>query len=131
MMQAEISRRQYEVGARAERELKLDDFVISVGGRDDDRRQLAKYIPSSPGRRRKYMIEHRSRPSAWNVFDVYVDGKGETLVLLHEGEVDICTRTNTCRRHNTVGRIVHAPCHLVIHRTRLARQPRAATGNCP
>jgi hypothetical protein len=41
-------------------------------------------------------------------FDVYVDGSGDTLVLLHEGEVNICSRTRTCRRHNSVGRIIHA-----------------------
>lgn len=42
------------------------------------------------------------------VFDVYVDGSGDTLVLLHEGQVDICTKTKTCRRHKSVGRIIHA-----------------------
>ena len=42
------------------------------------------------------------------VFDVYVDGSGDTLVLLHQGAVDICTRNRTCRRHDSVGRIVHA-----------------------
>jgi len=42
------------------------------------------------------------------VFDVYVDGNGETLVLLHEGEVNICSKTNKCRRHNSIGRVIHA-----------------------
>jgi hypothetical protein len=42
------------------------------------------------------------------VFDVYVDASGDTLVLLHEGEVQICSSTQSCRRHNSVGRIVHA-----------------------
>ena len=42
------------------------------------------------------------------VFDVYVDGKGDTLVLLHEGEVNVCSRKQNCQRHNAVGRIVHA-----------------------
>lgn len=41
------------------------------------------------------------------VFDVYVDERGETLILLHEGEVDICSRARTRRRHNSIGRIVH------------------------
>ncbi|MGI9426816.1 MAG: FecR family protein [Hyphomicrobiaceae bacterium] len=41
------------------------------------------------------------------VFDVYVSPQGETLVLLHEGEVEICTRTFSCRRHTRRGWIMH------------------------
>ncbi|MEM7749675.1 MAG: FecR domain-containing protein [Pseudomonadota bacterium] len=41
------------------------------------------------------------------VLDVYVARNGETLVLLHEGEVEICSTTGTCRIHNTIGRIIH------------------------
>ena len=48
------------------------------------------------------------------VFDVYVDRRGDTLVLLHEGEVEICTRSGTCRRHNSVGRIIHTTVAGVI-----------------
>ncbi len=40
------------------------------------------------------------------VFDVYVDGDGETVVLLHEGEVDMCSAPGSCRRHNKAGHIV-------------------------
>ncbi len=48
------------------------------------------------------------------VFDVYVDRRGDTLVLLHEGEVEICSRSGACRRHNTVGRIIHTTVAGVI-----------------
>lgn len=48
------------------------------------------------------------------VFDVYVDRRGDTLVLLHEGEVEICSRAGTCRRHNSVGRIIHTTVAGVI-----------------
>lgn len=41
------------------------------------------------------------------VLDIYVARSGETLVLLHEGEVEICSKTRACRVHNTVGRLVH------------------------
>lgn len=95
-------------------ELKLDDFVI---GKSEGVTTIGvnfakgtfRFITGSE-KKEAYKIE---TPSATigvrgTVFDVYVDGSGETLVLLHEGEVDICTRTNTCRRHNSVGRIVHA-----------------------
>ena len=42
------------------------------------------------------------------VFDIYVDGNGDTLVLLHEGSVEICSRSRSCREHGIIGRIVHA-----------------------
>jgi hypothetical protein len=41
------------------------------------------------------------------VFDVYVADNGETAVLLHEGAVEVCSRTSACRTHNVIGRIVH------------------------
>lgn len=94
--------------------LKLDEFVIgkSEGVTTIGVNFLKGTFRFITGAEKKdaYRIE---TPSATigvrgTVFDVYVDGKGDTLVLLHEGEVDICTRTNSCRRHNTVGRIIHA-----------------------
>ena len=48
------------------------------------------------------------------VFDVYVDRRCDTLVLLHEGEVEICSTTGACRRHNSVGRIIHTTVAGVI-----------------
>jgi FecR protein len=41
------------------------------------------------------------------VFDVYVAGNGETVVLLHEGSVDVCATPSRCQRHDKVGRMVH------------------------
>jgi hypothetical protein len=48
------------------------------------------------------------------IFDVYVDGDGETVVLLHEGEVDMCAAPGSCRRHNKVGHIVRVGVDRVI-----------------
>jgi hypothetical protein len=94
--------------------LKLDDFVI---GRSDGVTTIGvnfvkgtfRFITGAE-KKDAYKIE---TPSATigvrgTVFDVYVDGSGDTLVLLHEGEVDICTKQKTCRRHNSPGRIIHA-----------------------
>jgi hypothetical protein len=41
------------------------------------------------------------------VFDVYVADDGETVVLLHEGGVDVCPTPTTCQRHDKVGHFVH------------------------
>lgn len=93
--------------------LKLDDFVIGQSqGVTTIGVNMVKgtfrFLTGSQDSK-SYKIE---TPSATigvrgTVFDVYVDGKGDTLVLLHEGEVDICSKTQTCRRHNSKGRIVH------------------------
>ncbi len=48
------------------------------------------------------------------VFDVYVDGDGETVVLLHEGELDMCAAPGSCRRHNKAGHIVRVGVDRVI-----------------
>jgi hypothetical protein len=94
--------------------LKLDDFVI---GKSDGVTTIGVNFVKGTFRfitgaemKDAYKIE---TPSATigvrgTVFDVYVDGTGDTLVLLHEGEVDICTKQKTCRRHNSAGRIIHA-----------------------
>lgn len=94
--------------------LKLDDFVIGNSGGVTSigvnfMKGTFRFITGSE-KKDAYRID---TPSATigvrgTVFDVYVDGNGNTLVLLQEGEVDICTKTHTCRRHNTVGRIVRA-----------------------
>jgi FecR protein len=48
------------------------------------------------------------------VFDVYVADDGETVVLLHEGGVDVCSTPTTCQRHDKVGHIVHIGLDRVI-----------------
>jgi hypothetical protein len=94
-------------------DLKLDEFVIgqSAGVTTIGVNFVKGTFRFITGAEKKdaYSIE---TPSATigvrgTVFDVYVDGSGDTLVLLHEGEVNICTRTRRCRRHNSVGRIIH------------------------
>lgn len=94
--------------------LKLDDFVIGKSGGVTSIgvnfvKGTFRFITGSE-KKDAYKID---TPSATigvrgTVFDVYVDGNGDTLVLLQEGEVDICTKAHTCRRHNSVGRIIHA-----------------------
>jgi len=94
--------------------LKLDEFVIGKSGGTTTIglnfvKGTFRFITGSQ-KKDAYVIE---TPSATigvrgTVFDVYVDGSGETLVLLHQGEVNICSKTRNCRRHNSVGRIVHA-----------------------
>ena len=94
--------------------LKLDEFVIGKSGGVTTIgvnfvKGTFRFITGSQ-KKDAYVIE---TPSATigvrgTVFDVYVDGSGDTLVLLHQGEVNICSKTKTCRRHNSVGRIVHA-----------------------
>src|SRR5262245_37072152 len=94
--------------------LKLDDFVI---GQSNGVTTIGvnmvkgtfRFLTGSQDSK-SYRIE---TPSATigvrgTVFDVYIDGNGDTLVLLHEGEVDVCSKTKSCRRHDSVGRIVHA-----------------------
>jgi FecR protein len=94
--------------------LKLDEFVIGKSG--DVTTIGVNFVKGTfrfiTGSQKKdaYSIQ---TPSATigvrgTVFDVYVDGTGDTLVLLHQGEVNICTKTRSCRRHNSVGRIIHA-----------------------
>ena len=94
--------------------LKLDEFVIGKSGGVTTIgvnfvKGTFRFITGSQ-KKDAYVIE---TPSATigvrgTVFDIYVDGSGDTLVLLHEGEVDICSKTRTCRRHNSVGRIIQA-----------------------
>ncbi len=48
------------------------------------------------------------------VFDVYVAEDGETVVLLHEGEVEMCPTPNSCQRHNKVGRVVRVGIDRVL-----------------
>ncbi len=48
------------------------------------------------------------------VFDVYVADDGETVVLLHEGGLDICPTPTSCQRHDKVGHIVHVGLDRVL-----------------
>jgi hypothetical protein len=41
------------------------------------------------------------------IFDVFVADDGETVVLLHEGGVDVCPTPTTCQRHDKIGHFVH------------------------
>ncbi|MGO9867137.1 MAG: hypothetical protein ACLPJY_05605, partial [Rhodomicrobium sp.] len=40
------------------------------------------------------------------IFDVYVGGNGETALLLHEGGVELCNLTGSCRLLDKVGGIL-------------------------
>jgi hypothetical protein len=94
--------------------LKLDEFVIGKSGGTTTIgvnfvKGTFRFITGSQ-KKDAYVIE---TPSATigvrgTVFDVYVDRSGDTLVLLHQGEVNICSKTRNCRRHNSIGRIIHA-----------------------
>jgi hypothetical protein len=48
------------------------------------------------------------------VFDVYVADDGETVVLLHEGGVDVCPTPTSCQRHDKVGHFVRVGLDRVI-----------------
>ena len=48
------------------------------------------------------------------VFDVFVADDGETVILLHEGGVDVCPTPTTCQRHDKVGHIVHVGLDRVL-----------------
>ena len=56
------------------------------------------------------------------VFDVYVADDGETVILLHEGSVDVCPTPTTCQLHDRVCHIVH------ISRTELSPSLPDGTG---
>lgn len=100
--------------------LKLDEFVIGKSGGVTTigvnfLKGTFRFITGSE-KKEAYRIE---TPSATigvrgTVFDVYVDGTGDTLILLHEGEVNVCSRKNTCRRHKSVGRVIRATVAGVI-----------------
>lgn len=95
-------------------ELRLDEFA--VGGGSDARSIAVRLLKGTlrflTGRNtsESYKIE---TPSATigvrgTVFDIYIGPNGDTFVLLHQGEVEICTRTRACRPHRQVGRVVQA-----------------------
>jgi hypothetical protein len=95
-------------------ELRLDEFAVA-GGSDAKSiavRLLKGTLRFLTGRHssESYKIE---TPSATigvrgTVFDIYIGPNGDTFVLLHRGEVEICTQAHICRPHRRVGRIVRA-----------------------
>jgi len=95
-------------------ELRLDEFAVAGGG---DAKSIA--VRLLKGTLRFLTGRHSSEsykietPSATigvrgTVFDLYIGPNGDTFVLLHQGEVEICTRARTCRPHRRVGRVVQA-----------------------
>lgn len=98
----------------ADAELRLDEFAVSS---DSDARSIA--VRFLKGTLRFLTGRHTSEtykietPSATigvrgTVFDLYIGPNGDTFVLLHQGEVEICSRARSCRPHRTVGRVVRA-----------------------
>lgn len=95
-------------------ELRLDEYAVSS---DKDARSIAiRFLKGTlrflTGRNTSetYKIE---TPSATigvrgTVFDLYIGPNGDTFVLLHKGEVEVCSRRRACRPHRSVGRIVKA-----------------------
>jgi hypothetical protein len=97
-----------------EAELRLDEYAVAAG---NDTKTIAvkllkgtfRFLTGSNASE-SYKIE---TPSATigvrgTILDVYLAPAGDTFVLLHKGEVDVCSRTRTCRRHRDVGRVVRA-----------------------
>ena len=95
-------------------ELRLDEFAVSGGS--DAKSIAVKLLKGTlrflTGRNSSetYKIE---TPSATigvrgTVFDLYIGPNGDTFVLLHQGEVEICSRARNCRPHRRVGRVVQA-----------------------
>ena len=98
----------------ADAEIHLDEYAVSS---DKNVRSIAvRFLKGTlrflTGRNTSetYKIE---TPSATigvrgTVFDLYIAPNGDTFVLLHQGEVEICSRTRACRPHRTIGRVVQA-----------------------
>lgn len=95
-------------------ELLLDEYAVAAGS---DTKSIAVKLLKGTLRfltgknaSETYKIE---TPSATigvrgTVLDIYTAPDGNTLVLLHNGEVEVCSRARTCRPHREVGRVVHA-----------------------
>ena len=95
-------------------ELRLDEYAVAAG---DDTKTIAlkllkgtfRFLTGSNASE-SYKID---TPSATigvrgTILDVYIGPGGDTFVLLHQGEVEVCSRARTCRRHRDVGRVVQA-----------------------
>jgi hypothetical protein len=117
-----------QTGPRAQAELKLDDNTKLALGPDAELRLDEYAVEASNDTKtiavkllkgtlrfltgknasEAYKIE---TPSATigvrgTVLDVYIAPEGDTLVLLHQGELEVCSRKQTCRPHREAGRIV-------------------------
>lgn len=97
-----------------ETELRLDEYAVGSGGSAPS--IGLKFIKGTlrfltgKNASESYKIE---TPSATigvrgTVFDVYIGPSGDTFVLLHKGEVEVCSQTRTCRPHRNRGRVVQA-----------------------
>jgi hypothetical protein len=97
-----------------EAELRLDEFAVAAG--NDTKTIALKFVKGTfrfltgNNASESYKIE---TPAATigvrgTIFDVYIGRGGDTFVLLHQGEVEVCSRARTCRRHREVGRVVQA-----------------------
>jgi hypothetical protein len=95
-------------------ELRLDEFVVASS--NDAKTVTLRFIKGTfrfitgSNASESYKLE---TPSATigvrgTVFDLCIAPSGDTLLLLHQGEVEICSRTRTCQRHRDEGRIVRA-----------------------
>jgi ferric-dicitrate binding protein FerR (iron transport regulator) len=95
-------------------ELRLDEYAVASSS--DVKTVALRFIKGTfrfitgSNASESYKLE---TPSATigvrgTVFDVYISPSGDTFVLLHQGEVEICSRSRTCRRHKDEGRIVRA-----------------------
>ena len=95
-------------------ELRLDEYAVAAG---NDTKTIAlkvlkgtlRFLTGSNASE-TYKIE---TPSATigvrgTILDVYIGPGGDTFVLLHQGEVEVCSRARTCRPHRNVGRVVRA-----------------------
>jgi hypothetical protein len=97
-----------------ETELRLDEYAVASGGGAPSIglkfiKGTLRFLTGSNASE-SYKIE---TPSATigvrgTVFDVYIGPSGDTFVLLHKGEVEVCSQTRTCRPHRNRGRVVQA-----------------------
>jgi ferric-dicitrate binding protein FerR (iron transport regulator) len=97
-----------------EAELRLDEYAVAAS--NDSKAVGVKFLKGTfrfltgSNKSESYKIE---TPSATigvrgTIFDVYIGPGGDTFVLLHQGEVEVCSRARTCRPHRDVGRVVRA-----------------------
>jgi hypothetical protein len=119
-----------QTGAKAQAELKLDDNTKLALGPDAELR-LDEFVVASSNDVKTIALKFikgtfrfitgsnasesykLGTPSATigvrgTVFDLYIAPDGDTFVLLHQGEVEICSHIHTCHRHKDEGRIVRA-----------------------
>jgi hypothetical protein len=95
-------------------ELLLDEYAVAAGS---DTKTIALKLLKGTFRfltgntaSESYKID---TPSATigirgTILDIYIGPGGDTFVLLHQGEVEICSRARSCRPHRNVGRVVQA-----------------------